>query len=87
MKLYSGHAGGGNAGTVISNNTTTNSYIITEYLYFQITTHKMRRFLIYLFLQIIYIFQAVPPPIIRSTKLYIQLQALSTNTAACCCRG
>jgi len=24
-------------------------------------------------------FRAVPPPIIRSTELYIQLQALSTN--------
>jgi len=30
--------------------------------------------------------QAVPPPIIRSTKLYIQLQVLSTNTTACCYR-
>ena len=27
-------------------------------------------------------FQAVPPPIIRSTELHIQLQVLSTNTAA-----
>ena len=27
-------------------------------------------------------FQAVPPPIIRSTKLYIQRQVLSTNTTA-----
>jgi len=35
----------------------------------------------------IYMFQAVPPPIIRSTKLYIQLQVLSTNTAATCWRG
>jgi hypothetical protein len=32
-------------------------------------------------------FQAVPPPIIRSTKLYKQRQVLSTNTAACCYRG
>ena len=32
-------------------------------------------------------FQAVPPPIIRSTKLYIQRQVLSTDTAACCYRG
>ena len=30
----------------------------------------MQRFLIYLFLQTLYMFQAVPPPIIRSTKLY-----------------
>ena len=30
----------------------------------------MQRFLIYLFLQMLYMFQAVPPPIIRSTKLY-----------------
>jgi len=27
----------------------------------------MQRFLIYLFLQTLYMFQAVPPPIIRST--------------------
>jgi len=38
-------------------------------------------FLIYLFLQTLFMFQAVPPPIIRSTLLYIQLQVLSTNTA------
>jgi len=38
---------------------------------------------IYLFLQTLYMFQAVPPPIIRSTYVYIQLQVLSTNTAAC----
>jgi len=30
----------------------------------------MQCFLIYLFLQIIYMFQVLPPPIIRSTKLY-----------------
>ena len=42
---------------------------------------------IYLFLQTLYMFQAVPPPIIRSTYLYIQLQILSTNTAASCYRG
>ena len=29
-------------------------------------------------------FQAVPPPIIRSTTLFVQLQVLSTSTAACC---
>jgi hypothetical protein len=34
---------------------------------FQITTNKMQRFLIYLFLQMLYMFQAVPLPIIRST--------------------
>jgi len=33
----------------------------------QITDNKMQRFLIYLFLQTLYMFQAVPPPIIRST--------------------
>jgi hypothetical protein len=52
----------------------------TSTLQFQITPNKMQRF--YLFLQTLYMFQAVPPPIIRSTKLYIQLQVLSTNTAA-----
>ena len=34
----------------------------------------MQRFLIYLFLQMLYMLQAVPPPIIRSTELYIQPQ-------------
>jgi len=33
----------------------------------KITTNKMKRFLIYLFLQTFYMFQAVPPLIIRST--------------------
>ena len=36
----------------------------------------MQLFLIYLFLQTLYMFQAVPPPIIRSTYLYIQLRVL-----------
>ena len=35
----------------------------------------------------LYMFQAVPPPIIRSTKLHTQLQVLSTNTVSCCYRG
>jgi len=35
--------------------------------YFQITANKMQRFLIYLLLQTLYMFQVVPPPIIRST--------------------
>ena len=30
----------------------------------------------------LYVFRAVPLPIIRSTKLYIQLQVLSTDIAA-----
>ena len=47
----------------------------------------MQRFLMYLFLQTLYMFQAVPSPIIRSTELYIELQVLSTNTAASCYRG
>ena len=33
----------------------------------QITANKMQRFLIHLSLQTLYMFQAVPPPIIRST--------------------
>jgi len=60
------------------------SYVQGSRIYFQITTNKMQLFLIYLFLQILYMFQAIPPPIIRSTKLYIQPQVLSTNTVACC---
>ena len=39
---------------------------ITCDLHFQITTKKMQRFMIYLFLQMLYMLQAVPPPIIRS---------------------
>jgi len=34
------------------------------------------------FYKLLYMFQAVPPPIIRSTKLYIQRQALSNQY--CC---
>jgi hypothetical protein len=34
------------------------------------------------FYKLLYMFQAVPPPIIRSTKLYIQLQVLSNHY--CC---
>jgi len=47
----------------------------------------MQRFVIYLFLQTLYMFQAFPPPIIRCAYLYIlvQLQVLSTTIAACCC--
>jgi hypothetical protein len=40
-----------------------------------------------LFLQTLYVFQAVPPPIIGNIQLYIQLQVLSTDTAASCYRG
>jgi len=47
---------------------------------FQITANKTQRFLIYLFLKTLYTFQAVPPPIIRSIQLYIQLHVLSTIT-------
>jgi len=46
----------------------------------------MQRFLIYLFLKKLYMFQAVPPPIFRSTHLYEQLQVLSTSTAVSCYR-
>jgi len=44
----------------------------------------MQHFLIYLFLKMLYMFQEIPPPIIRSTQLYKQLQVLSTNTATSC---
>jgi len=44
-----------------------NIRIIRHKLWFKITTNKMQPFLIYLFLQTLYMFQAVPPPIIRST--------------------
>ena len=37
------------------------------------------------FYKLLYMFQAVPPPIIRSTKLYIQCQVLSNQY--CCYRG
>jgi hypothetical protein len=39
------------------------------------------------FYKLLYMFQEDPLPIIRSTKLYIQLQVLSNNIAACCYRG
>jgi hypothetical protein len=42
----------------------------------------MQPTLIYLFLQTLYMFQAVPPPIIRSTYLYKELQILLTDIAA-----
>ena len=54
------------------------SYIRTSQIYFQITTNKTQHFLIYLFLQTLCVFQAVLPPIIRSTQLYIQFHILST---------
>ena len=73
--------------TMTNKYTIRNSYVCAFQIYFRITTNKMQRFLIYSFVQILYMFQAVPPPIIRSTELYIQLQVLSTNTAACCYRG
>jgi len=47
----------------------------------------MQRFLIYLFLQTLRMFQAVPPPIIMSTQLYLQLQVLSTSTVVSRYRG
>jgi len=56
------------------------SYVPALQIYFQITANKTQRFLIYLFLQMLYMFQVVPPPIIRSTQLYIQLQVLVDNT-------
>jgi len=37
----------------------------------------MQRFLVYLFLKTLYMLQAVPPPITKSTQLYKQLQVLS----------
>jgi len=37
------------------------------FFFFQIATNKMQLFLIYLFLQMLYMFQVVSPPIIRST--------------------
>jgi len=47
----------------------------------------MQRFLIYLFLRTLYMFQAVSLPIIRSTYLYIDLQVLLTIAADGCYRG
>jgi hypothetical protein len=44
-----------------------NSLVKKEIKKFQITASKMQRFLIYLFLQTLYIFWAVPSSIIRST--------------------
>jgi len=55
-----------------------------DLFFFQNTAYKMPLFFIYLFLQTLYMFQAVLPPIIRSIKQYMQLQVLSTKTAASC---
>jgi len=49
---------------------------------FQVTANKLQRSLVYLFLQMLYMFQAVPPPINGRTQLYKQLKVLSTNNAA-----
>jgi hypothetical protein len=52
---------------------------------FQVTANNMQRFFIYSFPKTPYLFQAVPPPIIKSTKLYKQLELLSDQY--CCYRG
>ena len=53
------------------------------------TSHNQQdaTFLNYLFLQMLYMFQVVPPSSSGAQKLYIQLQVLSTNTAVCCYHG
>jgi hypothetical protein len=38
----------------------------------------MQRFLFYLFLKTLYMFQAVPSPIIKSAQLYIELMHYET---------
>jgi len=51
----------------LAHNTLHADYVtVYNHCYIQITTNKMQRFLIYLFLQALRVFQAVPPPIIRS---------------------
>ena len=42
-------------------------YIYNIFNSFRNTSDKIQRFLTYLFLQMLYMIQAVPPPIIRST--------------------
>jgi len=43
---------------------------------------------LFIFCEMLYMFQAVPPTIIRSSKLYIQHRVLcQTFTATCYCRG
>ena len=58
------------------NSTPYTQYVIPNY------NQQEATFLDLLFLQTLYMFQAVPPPIIRSTELYVHLQVLSTNTVA-----
>ena len=49
--------------------------------------NKMQHYTIY-FCETLYMFQAVPPPIVGSSKLYIQHRVLcQTFTATCHCRG
>jgi len=48
----------------------------------------MQRFLdLFISINLLYVFRAVPPPIIRSTNVYIQRQVLSNQNAAYCYRG
>jgi len=63
---YINKTGNGRCSAVIVTKNVKN-LVLRIYLSFQITTNKMQLFLIYLFLQMLYTFQAVPPPIIRST--------------------
>ena len=53
----------------------------------KITTNKMQRFMIYFFLQTFYIFQAVPPPIIRSKNCTYSFKYCQPLLQLCCYRG
>ena len=51
-------------------------------------TNKMQRYTFVYFCEMLYMFQAIPPPIIRSSKLYIQQWVLCQMfTATCHCHG
>ena len=64
------------------------SWVRASQTYFQVqpTRRNVTQFIC--FCEMLYMFQAVPPPIIRSSKLYIQHRILcQTFTVNCHCRG
>jgi hypothetical protein len=57
-------------------------------IFFQVQPKRCNITQFIYFSEMLYMFQAVPPPIIRSSKLYIQHRVLcQTFTVTCHCRG
>ena len=73
--------------SILWKKTTFNQIVATAALLFSIITNKMQLYTFY-FCEIICMFQAVPPPIIRRSKLYIHHRVIfQTFTSTCHCRG